>query len=56
MEETYITIEEFCEYLKIPKRKALEMCRQKEIPAVKFGRFWRVNKEQLDNLLRKKLL
>jgi len=54
--QKYITIEEFCEYLKIPRRKALEMCRCKEIPAVKYGRFWRVNKEKLDQQMARKML
>ena len=47
-EKVFLTVEETAEYLGIPKRKVYNMCIDKEIPAVKLGKYWMVHKAKLE--------
>lgn len=42
MEESYMTIKEFCEKLQISPSTVYRMIKSGMIPAIKFGRYWKI--------------
>ena len=48
--ETYMTVQEFCERLKISDSTVYRMIRNKQIPAIKFGRRYKIPKSIFDRL------
>ena len=50
MEESYMTIREFCEKLKISPSTVYRMIKSGMIPAVKFGRYWKIPKSVFDRI------
>jgi len=51
--ETY-TVEEVAEALKLHPYTIRRLCREGKIPAFKFGGQWRFDKQELDNLRKRK--
>ena len=50
IDETYMTVQEFCERLKISDSTVYRMIREKQIPAVKVGRRYKIPKSMFDRL------
>ena len=50
MEESYITIREFCDRLKISPSTVYRMIKNGMIPAIKFGRYWKIPKSIFDRI------
>jgi len=50
----FLTIEEVAERLKVTKVTLYRMARKGKIPAVKFGKSWRINSQLLEELLKGK--
>jgi len=48
------TVEELCEYLKIPKSTVYKLCQEGKIPGQKVGRHWRFRRETIDQWLDEK--
>lgn len=42
MEESYMTIKEFCEKLQVSSSTVYRMIKNGMIPAIKFGRYWKI--------------
>lgn len=42
MEESYMTIKEFCEKLQVSTSTVYRMIKSGMIPAIKFGRYWKI--------------
>lgn len=42
MEESYMTIKEFCERLQVSTSTVYRMIKSGMIPAIKFGRYWKI--------------
>jgi len=42
IDESYMTVNEFCERLQISTSTAYRMIREKQIPAIKFGRRYKI--------------
>lgn len=53
-QEEYLTIEEVAKRLKISTITAYRMARKGQIPAVKFGKVWRVSSMRLSELFQDK--
>lgn len=51
--EEYLTIEETSKKLKISKITVYRMARSGRLPAVKFGRSWRISNKKLAELFEK---
>jgi len=49
-EEEYLTIEEVAKLLKVSKITVYRMARKGQIPAVKFGKMWRISSKRLSEL------
>lgn len=49
----WMTTEETAEYLRLHKHTVYDYIKRKKIPAVKFGRHYRIPKEKLDETLLK---
>lgn len=49
MEEYYMTIKEFCERLQISPSTVYRMINNGMIPAIKFGRRWKIPRNVFDN-------
>lgn len=47
MEEEYYSINELCQMLKISHSTIYKKIKEKEIPAIKFGRCWKIPKSKL---------
>jgi len=45
-----LTIEEFAQIMKVSKITVYRMIKSGQIPAVKFGKSWRINKVTINNL------
>ncbi len=54
MEEEFLTIEETANRLKISKITVYRMARKKQLPAVKFGKVWRISSVKLAELFESK--
>ena len=46
--KSWLTLEELSQYLSFSKEKIYIMLRDNRIPAVKIGRHWRFNRQQVD--------
>lgn len=44
MNESYMTIREFCEKMQVSASTVYKMIKSGQIPAVKFGRHWKIPK------------
>lgn len=49
MEESYMTIKEFCERLQVSTSTVYRMIKSGMIPAVKFGRHWKIPRSVFSN-------
>lgn len=54
MEEFYMTVKEFCERLQISTSTVYRMIRGGQIPALKFGRYWKIPRSVLNEIGEKK--
>lgn len=50
MEESYMTVKEFCERLQISSSTVYRMIKNNMIPAIKFGRYWKIPRNVFDRL------
>ena len=50
MKESYMTIKEFCERLQISQSTVYRMIKCGMIPAIKFGRYWKIPRSVFDNI------
>lgn len=48
--EQYLTVQELCRLLKISQTTAYRMIREQQIPAVKFGRRYKIPRSMFDSL------
>ena len=48
-----LTVEEAADYLKVSRTTIRRWCVQEALPAFKFGREWRISKQELDRLIRR---
>jgi len=53
-QEEYLTIEEAAAKLKVNKVTVYRMARKGQLPAVKFGKIWRISSRKLAELFDKK--
>lgn len=44
MSESYMTVKEFCEKMQVSASTVYRMIKSGQIPAVKFGRYWKIPK------------
>jgi excisionase family DNA binding protein len=51
----YLTIEEVAEILRVNKRTVYRLAVKGEIPAIRFGKSWRINFEELEEFLKKEI-
>ncbi|MBI2019056.1 helix-turn-helix domain-containing protein [Candidatus Daviesbacteria bacterium] len=54
LEEEYLTPEEVAKILKVEKITIYRMCRAGKLPAVKFGKVWRISSKKLREVLEEK--
>jgi putative molybdopterin biosynthesis protein len=47
-EASYLTPEQVASILNIRERKVVDMLRRKELPGVKIGKEWRIDRSELD--------
>ena len=52
MKESYMTVKEFCETMQVSASTVYRMIRQKQIPAIKFGRYWKISRCVFDEIRR----
>lgn len=50
MEESYITIKEFCNRLQISPSTVYRMIKSGIIPAIKFGRYWKIPRSVFEKI------
>lgn len=50
--EAVLTVEEAANYLKVSKVTIRRWCAEGKLPAFKIGREWRINKFELDKIMR----
>ena len=50
-QEALLTPSETAAYLKVPVETVWRWCRRGTLPAVKIGKYWRVDKEELDRFI-----
>lgn len=48
-----LTIEEFAQIMKVSKITIYRMIKNKQIPAIKFGKSWRINRNIINDLFTK---
>lgn len=44
MEESYMTVKEFCNRLQVSQSTVYRMIKERQIPAIKFGRYWKTSR------------
>jgi len=54
MADALMTVEEVAKYLKVEESTVYTWAREGKIPAMKIGRFWRFEKEDMDKWLEEK--
>lgn len=54
-EDEYLTIDEVAKKLKVAKATVYRMARKGTIPAMKFGKVWRISSKKLAELFENKL-
>jgi excisionase family DNA binding protein len=42
MDTSYMTVKEFCEKMQVSTSTVYRMIKAKQIPAIKFGRYWKM--------------
>jgi len=52
MEKEYLTIEEVAQKMRVNKHTVYRMARKGQIPALRFGRSWRINTIELEKLFK----
>ena len=50
MEESYMTIKEFCEKLQVSPSTVYRMIKSRLIPAIKFGRYWKIPRSVFEQI------
>lgn len=50
MEESYMTIKEFCEKLQVSPSTVYRMIKSGMIPAIKFGRYWKIPRKIFERI------
>lgn len=50
MNESYMTVKEFCDRLQISSSTVYRMIKNGIIPAIKFGRYWKIPRSVFDRL------
>ena len=50
MEDYYMTVKEFCERMQVSASTVYRMIKSNMIPAVKFGRYWKIPRSVFDNI------
>ena len=53
MNESYMTVKEFCEIMQVSSSTVYRMIREKKLPAIKFGRYWKISRCIFDEIARK---
>jgi excisionase family DNA binding protein len=48
VKDKFLTVNELCQYLKLPKPTLYMMLGKRRIPAAKVGKQWRFNKDSID--------
>ncbi len=51
--EDYLTAKQVAKYLQVKPLTVYQWARKHKIPAIKIGRIWRFNKEDIDHFLKK---
>lgn len=51
MADSLMTVEEVAKYLKVEESTVYTWARERRIPAMKIGRFWRFRKEDIEKWL-----
>lgn len=51
MDESYMTVKEFCEKLKISTSTVYRMIKAGHIPAIKFGKHWKIPKSVFNDIV-----
>ncbi len=49
MEESYMTVKELCDRLKVSQSTVYRMIKDRMVPAVKFGRRWKIPGSAFEN-------
>jgi excisionase family DNA binding protein len=52
-QRTYLTVEEVSAHLRLPKRTVWRLIRDKELPASRFGKFYRIERRDLEEYEKK---
>lgn len=52
MEKRYLTIEEVAEIMRVNARTVYRLAEKGKIPAIKFGKSWRINFDELEEFLK----
>jgi len=52
--DSWMTLEEVAQYLKVSKDSIYRLAKKGEIPASKIGNLWRFKKEEIDEWMRNK--
>ncbi len=50
MEDYYMTVKEFCERMQVSPTTVYRMIKSRMIPAVKFGRYWKIPRSVFDRI------
>lgn len=50
MEDYYMTVKEFCERMQVSPTTVYRMIKSHMIPAVKFGRYWKIPRSVFDRI------
>lgn len=50
MSVSYMTVKEFCEKMQVSTSTVYRMIKEKQLPAIKFGRYWKISREVFDDI------
>lgn len=50
MDKSYMTVKEFCERMQVSASTVYRMIKAGQLPAVKFGRYWKISRSIFDNI------
>lgn len=50
MDNYYMTVKEFCERMQVSTSTVYRMIKSGQIPAVKFGRYWKIVRNVFDDI------
>ena len=51
MDSSYMTVKEFCERMQVSASTVYRMIKAGQIPAVKFGRYWKISRSVFDDII-----